>query len=164
MITEAVVTLQTSMNSSRCNSICLKIKADEKYLLSISANADGNNINKYPIKPPSEIIAQTKVQLQEFFMGERKTFDLPINPDQGTEFQRRVWSELRKIPCGETRTYGEIARLIGSPKAARAVGMACNKNPLLIVTPCHRVVGSNGSLVGFACGLDIKQILLDAEK
>ncbi|MCC8169988.1 MAG: methylated-DNA--[protein]-cysteine S-methyltransferase, partial [Oscillospiraceae bacterium] len=82
----------------------------------------------------------------------------------GTDFQRRVWSELLKIPYGETRSYGQIAASIGNPKASRAVGSANNKNPIAIVIPCHRVIGANGSLTGYAGGLDIKSFLLETEK
>jgi methylated-DNA-[protein]-cysteine S-methyltransferase len=82
---------------------------------------------------------------------------------KGTEFQQKVWAALCEIPYGETRTYGEIAAAIGSPKAARAVGMACNRNPVWITIPCHRVVGSNGSLTGYAGGLEMKKFLLELE-
>lgn len=121
--------------------------------------ADTTNIESI-----STILEQAKQQLQEYLDGKRQRFDLPIDSEQGTDFQRKVWCALRNIPFGETRTYGEIAKAIGSPNGARAVGMACNKNPLLIVTPCHRVIGANGELTGFACGLDIKKKLLEIEK
>lgn len=110
--------------------------------------------------PPSELV---KGQLQEYFCGKRSVFDFPINP-KGTPFQLAVWHELRKIPYGETRTYGEIAAAIGKPNASRAVGMACNRNPLWIVIPCHRVVGSNRSLTGYAGGLSLKRALLELEQ
>ena len=110
--------------------------------------------------PFSELV---KGQLQEYFCGKRSVFDFPINP-KGTPFQLAVWHELRKIPYGETRTYGEIAAAIGKPKASRAVGMACNRNPLWIVIPCHRVVGSNRSLTGYAGGLSMKRALLELEQ
>lgn len=160
MITEAVVTLPISTISSKCINITVRITADEKVVHSISVERNEKaTIVTYP-----ELINRTKSQLQEYFSGMRQTFDLPINTAQGTEFQQRVWATLRDIPYGETKTYGEIAKIIGCPKGARAVGMACNKNPLLILTPCHRVIGSSGALTGFACGLDIKKILLDIEK
>ena len=88
---------------------------------------------------------------------------MPLNP-QGTMFQKAVWAALRAIPYGETRSYGEIAAAIGKPKAARAVGSANNRNPILIFTPCHRVIGANGALVGFAAGLAMKEALLALEK
>lgn len=102
-------------------------------------------------------------QLEEYFAGRRQTFDLPLRP-QGTDFQRRVWKELLQIPYGQTATYGEIAKRIGNPNAARAVGQACNANPIPIFIPCHRVVGSNSRLTGFALGLDVKSALLELER
>ena len=105
---------------------------------------------------------QAAAELDEYFAGQRKTFTVPLSP-HGTPFQLAVWEALRAIPYGGTRTYGEIAAAVGRPKAARAVGMANHDNPLLIVTPCHRVVGKNGSLTGFACGLEVKRRLLELE-
>ena len=109
-----------------------------------------------------ELIKLAYRQLMEYFDGERKEFHLPLKPE-GTEFQKKVWAALREIPYGETRSYGQIAARIGDPKASRAVGMANNKNPLAIVVPCHRVVGANGSLTGYAGGLDVKEYLLKLE-
>jgi len=109
---------------------------------------------------PKEGAAHT--QLQEYFAGKRKVFDLELAPS-GTDFQKKVWQALLKIPYGKTATYKEIAAAIGHPKAARAVGMACNKNPIAIIIPCHRVVGSNGSLTGYAGGLEMKKRLLELE-
>ena len=111
----------------------------------------------------TELILQCKMQLDEYFRGERKTFDLPLAP-KGTDFQKKVWNALQKIPYGETRTYGEIAAAVGNPKGARAVGMANNKNPIGIIIPCHRVVGANGKLVGYAGGMDKKEWLLQLER
>lgn len=102
------------------------------------------------------------VQLQQYFEGTRKEFDLKLNPI-GTNFQKKVWSELRNIPFGKTRTYLEQSKLIGDPKAIRAVASANGKNPLWIVIPCHRIIGSDGSLTGYAGGLWRKQWLLDHE-
>ena len=101
-------------------------------------------------------------ELEEYFCGRRRSFTVPLSP-HGTEFQLAVWKALRDIPYGQTRTYGEIAGVVGRPKAARAVGMANHDNPLLIFTPCHRVVGTNGALTGFACGLEVKRRLLELE-
>lgn len=102
-------------------------------------------------------------ELREYFQGRRSAFTMKLAP-KGSAFQRRVWAALRAIPYGETRSYGQIAAAIGSPTAARAVGGANNKNPLPIVVPCHRVVGANGALVGYAGGLDQKTLLIDLER
>lgn len=109
------------------------------------------------------LLKLARQQLREYFDGERREFTLPVRLE-GTEFQKKVWKALQTIPYGETRSYGEIARQIGSPKAARAVGGANNKNHIIILIPCHRVVGANGELVGFGCGLDVKEYLLNLEK
>lgn len=101
-------------------------------------------------------------QLEEYFSGTRREFTIPLDP-RGTDFQLKVWRELCRIPYGETRSYGEIAEKVGSPKGPRAVGMANNKNPIGIITPCHRVVGKKGDLVGYASGLDHKERLLSWE-
>lgn len=111
----------------------------------------------------TEIIKRAHQQLTEYFAGKRKVFDLPIHLE-GTEFQQKVWAALQTIPYGETRTYGEIAKQIGSPKASLAVGGANHNNPVMILVPCHRVIGANGSLVGFGGGLDMKEYLLELEK
>ncbi len=112
---------------------------------------------------PSPLSNQVQAQLRSYFDGIRKTFDLPIRP-KGTPFQIAVWHEIAKIPYGEVRTYGQIAAAIGNPKAARAVGQAANRNPIWILIPCHRVVGSNHSLTGYAGGLPMKQALLELEQ
>ena len=115
------------------------------------------------IQEETELILNCKIQLEEYFAGNRKQFDLPLAP-KGTDFQKRVWKALTDIPYGETRTYGEIAAAVGSPKAARAVGMANNKNPIGIIVPCHRVVGADGKLVGYAGGMEKKEWLLNLEQ
>ncbi|MDR0420082.1 MAG: methylated-DNA--[protein]-cysteine S-methyltransferase [Prevotellaceae bacterium] len=114
-------------------------------------------------KKETDIIKKAASQLKEYFAGKRKTFDFPINP-QGSEFQKQVWSALQNIPYGELRTYKQIAEEIGNAKAARAVGMANNKNPLPVIVPCHRVIGSNGKLTGYAYGLKMKEYLINIEK
>lgn len=106
--------------------------------------------------------AEVRRQLEEYFAGGRETFDLPLAP-QGTAFEKSVWNELSRIPYGETRSYAEIARAIGRPGAARAVGRANGANPIPIVVPCHRVIGTNGSLTGFGGGLEVKSLLLEIE-
>lgn len=122
---------------------------------------------KLPADFPAEqkdtpLIRSAKMQLGEYFQGRRKTFNLPLNPN-GTLFQQKVWQALCTIPYGETRSYKEIAVQVENPKGCRAVGMANNRNPIMIIIPCHRVIGSNGSLVGYAVGLDIKEWLLEHE-
>ena len=109
------------------------------------------------------LIKEAYRQLSEYLMGKRIRFDLPLNP-RGTEFQQQVWKALCDIPHGETRSYKQIAETIGNPKAIRAVGMANNRNPLLIVIPCHRVIGANGKLVGYGAGIAMKEYLLKLEK
>ena len=108
------------------------------------------------------LIKEAHQQLSEYLKGERKSFDLPLRM-KGTDFQQRVWNALLKIPYGETRSYKQIAEAIGNPKAVRAVGMANNRNPLLIVVPCHRVIGADGKLVGYGAGIEKKEFLLRLE-
>ncbi len=134
------------------------ISADENFLLSVkfvNHNFIENKENK--------IIKQTIKQLDEYFNGKRKKFELPLNP-KGTEFQKKVWLQLMNIPYGKTATYKDIATLIGNTNASRAVGNANNKNPIAIIIPCHRVIGSNNKLTGYAGGLDKKEKLLNLEK
>lgn len=111
----------------------------------------------------TNLIKECFKQLKEYFEGNRKKFDLPLDAE-GTEFQKKVWNELLNIPYGETKSYKDIAVAIGNEKACRAIGMANNKNPIPIVIPCHRVIGSNGKLVGYAGGLNVKEKLLNIEK
>ncbi len=118
---------------------------------------------------PSDLGVKTKLsdnvinQINEYLEGNRKEFKVDINL-KGTDFQKKVWYALCDIPYGETRTYKEIAIAVGNEKASRAIGMANNKNPISIIVPCHRVIGSNGKLVGYAGGLDMKEDLLKLEK
>lgn len=112
---------------------------------------------------PSDVSDLANMQLQEYFRGKRTAFDLPISL-KGTPFQLAVWNSLLEIPYGEVRTYGQIAARLGNPKASRAVGQAANRNPLWIVVPCHRVIGRNASLTGYAGGLDMKHALLELEQ
>lgn len=114
-------------------------------------------------EPQTKLLKRAGTELMEYFQGTRKEFTLPLSP-RGTEFQKKVWAALRSIPYGETRSYGEIAAQVGNPRSARAVGGANNKNPIMIFIPCHRVVGADGSLTGFACGLEAKKYMLDLEK
>lgn len=108
------------------------------------------------------VLTRTAAQLAEYFAGERRSFDLPLD-FRGTDFQKSVWAQLLAIPFGETRSYGEIARNLGNPTASRAVGAANGRNPISIIAPCHRVVGASGSLTGFAGGLETKAFLLKLE-
>ncbi len=101
-------------------------------------------------------------QLEEYFTGARRAFDIPLTLN-GNPFEQRVWDELLTIPYGETASYGAIARRVGSPEAARAVGLANGRNPVAVIVPCHRVIGANGTLTGYGGGLDRKRLLLDLE-
>ncbi len=111
---------------------------------------------------PTAVLVQTAQQLAEYFAGTRTVFELPLGP-KGSGFQERVWRQLLAIPYGTTRSYGEIARAIGRPSASRAVGTANGSNPIAIIVPCHRVIGQNGTLTGYAGGLAAKKWLLDHE-
>lgn len=108
------------------------------------------------------VLAAARAQLDGYFAGEQKTFDLPLAP-RGTDFQRQVWAALSRIPYGETTSYRDIAAAIGRPRAVRAVGAANGRNPLAIIIPCHRVIGADGTLTGYGGGLPIKRWLLDHE-
>lgn len=110
----------------------------------------------------TDLLLEARRQLEEYFAGIRAGFSLPLAP-QGTDFQKAVWRQLEAIPYGETRTYGQIAAALGKPKASRAVGGANHNNPIAIVIPCHRVIGADGSLTGYAGGLDLKEKLLHLE-
>ena len=111
----------------------------------------------------SDVIQRAMGQLDEYFTGSRMTFDIPLHLC-GTEFQKRVWLSLPYIPYGETRSYGEIAAAIGNPKACRAIGGANHNNPIMIMIPCHRVIGANGSMTGYGGGLPVKEYLLELEQ
>jgi methylated-DNA-[protein]-cysteine S-methyltransferase len=113
--------------------------------------------------PHAAVLARAARQIREYLAGERDRFDLPL-AFAGTPFQQRVWQELLRVPCGETATYGDIARRIGAPQSVRAVGAAIGRNPISIVVPCHRVVGSTGALTGYAGGLERKRALLARER
>lgn len=108
------------------------------------------------------LLKETEEQLLEYLEGKRKVFQVPLNA-KGTKFMKEVWTALQEIPYGETKTYEQIAQRIGKPKAARAVGMANHRNPIPIIVPCHRVIGSNGKLVGYALGMEKKEFLLTLE-
>lgn len=118
-------------------------------------------ISKAPVRE-TELLKEAARQLEQYFAGKQREFSLPLAPD-GTEFQQKVWRALCSVPYGETRSYKEIAELVGSPKAFRAVGMANNRNPIPIFIPCHRIIGANGKLIGYRGGLDVKNQLLNLE-
>ena len=133
--------------------------------LTLTASADAVTAVRFGAEgaqDASPLLDAAEAQLREYFAGARRTFDLPLAP-HGTAFQQRVWAALRAIPYGETRTYGELAAAIGSPNASRAVGIANHRNPLPILIPCHRVIGADGSLAGYAGGLETKRRLLALE-
>src|SRR3954471_13000342 len=131
----------------------------------IAASDEGSEelMKLLPRDPGHPMLSSVRAQLAEYFGGRRRRFDLPIVLD-GTDFQKQVWSELAKIPYGETISYGEQARRIGKPKALRAVGGANGRNPISIIIPCHRVIGADGSLTGFGWGTGNKKTLLDLER
>lgn len=112
----------------------------------------------------SDEITKCKIELKEYFEGKRDVFSVKVDLTRGTEFQRKVWNALREIPYGEIVSYKDIAERIGNPKAVRAVGGANNKNPIPIIIPCHRVIGKNGDLTGYAGGLSTKEYLLNIER
>lgn len=118
---------------------------------------DNFNLNE------TKLIKEAYSQLKSYLLGDIKNFTLPLQPE-GTDFMMKVWSSLILIPYGKTCTYGEIAKSIGNEKASRAVGLANNRNPIPIFIPCHRVIGTNGKLVGYSGGIDIKKYLLNLEK
>lgn len=113
--------------------------------------------------PDTGLLKEPAAQLTAYFKGALRHFEVPVAP-QGTAFQQQVWSALQQIPYGETLSYGELARRLGNPKAVRAVGLANGANPISVIIPCHRVIGSNGSLVGYGGGLATKQALLALER
>lgn len=144
----------------------LKLVGSDRGLAAIqwkTQKASGVPVRATTEDPGHPVLVETQRQLTEYFAGKRKTFDLKLD-FVGTEFQKSVWAELLKIPFGETRTYGQIAKQLGNENAMRAVGAANGRNPIPIVAPCHRVIGASGSLVGFGGGLKMKAQLLDLER
>lgn len=144
----------------------LKLVASERGLVAILWENDDParvRVGETVESPAHPVLAEAERQLKAYFAGTLTVFSLPLE-FVGTEFQKRVWHALLTIPFGETRTYGQIAAQIGSPSAARAVGAANGKNPISIVAPCHRVIGSNGALTGFAGGMEAKSRLLEIER
>jgi methylated-DNA-[protein]-cysteine S-methyltransferase len=117
----------------------------------------------WPLVHHHPVLNATKAQLDQYFAGQRQQFDLPLDLSAGTAFQQQVWAELQAIACGSTVSYGHISQQLGKPQAVRAVGAAVGRNPISIVVPCHRVLGANGALTGYAGGLDRKTALLQLE-
>ena len=161
---EKIVRVQFLHNNNEVDIKLIKEKKNKNGVSKEIVQNDNIWLDKksYMLKE-TDLINNTRKQLDEYFAGKRKKFDIPIKLD-GTDFQIKVWKELLKIPYGETCSYLDIAKCIGNPKASRAVGMANNKNKIIIIVPCHRVIGSNKKLVGYACGLDVKEKLLELEK
>jgi len=144
----------------------LTLVADERGLAAVlweNDRPDRVRLGALNERADHPVLVETERQLGEYFAGERRSFDVPLS-FAGTDFQKRVWAALLAIPFGETRSYGEIADQLGAPGASRAVGAANGRNPISIIAPCHRVVGSTGKLTGFAGGLDAKRFLLDLEQ
>lgn len=137
----------------------LRLTASEKALKSIHfvENESGNDQN-----PTNDIIRRAIAELSEYFDGSRKKFSVPLNPE-GTDFQQSVWKALQQIPYGQTRSYGELAAMLGDPNTVRAVGKANGQNPIPIIIPCHRVIGGNKKLVGYSGGIQRKKYLLKRE-
>ena len=143
----------------------LKLVATETALVAVLwENENPNRVRLAELIENTQhsVLLETQKQLNEYFAGQRQVFDLPLD-FEGTEFQQKVWQALLTIPFGETRSYKQIAEQVGNIKAVRAVGAANGKNPISIIAPCHRVVGANGKLVGFAGGLENKDVLLKLE-
>src|SRR5690349_19919236 len=143
----------------------LKLVASEKGLVAILWQNDRPErvlLTELVEDPKQKVLMETERQLKEYFACERREFSLPLDM-RGTRFQKDVWEALLAIPFGETRSYGELAKKLGNPTASRAVGAANGRNPISIVVPCHRVIGSSGKLTGFAGGLDVKARLLEME-
>ena len=144
----------------------LTLVADETHLLAVTWENEKRNIvdtEALVFMPSHSLLEEACKQLMQYFGGLRRVFDLPLNPT-GTHFQRAAWKELCGIAYGETISYAEQAKRLGNPKAMRAVGAANGRNPISIIIPCHRVIGKDGSLTGFAAGLDVKHHLLYLEQ
>jgi methylated-DNA-[protein]-cysteine S-methyltransferase len=137
------------------------IVEENEMITAIFFAKEQNNITAIHQETP--LIKKAYLQLAEYFDGKRKSFDLPLAP-QGTSFQQKVWQAIQSVPYGSTKSYKDIAKLIGNIQSCRAVGNANNRNPIVIIIPCHRVIGIRGDLVGYANGLDTKEKLLQLEK
>lgn len=136
----------------------ITIESNDHAITQIKVNKD-----TYSNTKETKLIKQAISEINEYLMNNRFEFTVPIEPT-GTPFQKEVWKQLRNIPYSETKTYKDVALLVGNPNASRAIGNACNRNPIHIMIPCHRVIGSNGKLTGYKGGLDVKDKLLNIEK
>jgi methylated-DNA-[protein]-cysteine S-methyltransferase len=143
----------------------LRLVGSDRGLLAVSWESKGSSVPRLETMedPHHPVLVEAARQLDQYFAGQRKEFELKLE-FRGTDFQKRVWDELLKIPFGETRTYGEIARRLGNVNAMRAVGAANGRNPIPIIAPCHRVIGASGALVGFGGGLEVKEYLINFER
>jgi len=142
----------------------LKITEEKEHIIGLYLLTNQDEVpEKMADSPRSATLTEACHQLDEYFAGIRTTFDLPIAYPSGTPFQHSVWNALRDIPYGETRSYEDIARAIGNPKAVRAIGQANTRNPILLLVPCHRVINKNGTIGGFGCGVEVKRKLLQLE-
>ena len=144
----------------------ITIVSDGKSITHVKSESTGGNtktLKAIGVNKADKLTDMAAKQLGEYFSGARTKFDLPLDP-QGTNFQKSVWKALQDISYGETKSYRQIAEAIKNPKACRAVGMANNKNPIWIIIPCHRVIGADGSLIGYGGGLDMKEKLLKLEQ
>lgn len=139
----------------------ISLECEGEFVTKLTLNAASPNPNLSDALP--EIAVKAFLELDEYFEGKRKIFDIPLKP-KGTDFMKRVWTNVLKIGYGKTASYKEIAILSGNSRAIRAVGMANNRNPIPIFIPCHRIIGSNGKLVGYGGGLEIKEYLLNLER
>ncbi|MDE8731872.1 methylated-DNA--[protein]-cysteine S-methyltransferase [Eubacteriales bacterium DFI.9.88] len=140
----------------------LRIVTEDSALTDLALDCDEPPVTGEYSREETPLTRRVRSQLDEYFSGQRTDFDLPLKPN-GTEFQKKDWAALQEIPYGQTRTYKDIAEAIGCPKGFRAVGLANNHNPIMIIIPCHRVIGSDGSLTGYAGGTHIKKYLLELE-
>ncbi|TCC40450.1 methylated-DNA--[protein]-cysteine S-methyltransferase [Kribbella speibonae] len=135
----------------------LTLAVDETGLCRLHFGATDRPLGSHPL------LTETAEQLKAYFAGELQDFTLPLSVRSGSDFERAVWTQLTRIPYGEMQTYGDVAKIVGDAGAARAVGTACNRNPIAIVVPCHRVVGAGGKMVGFGGGIPTKRHLLELE-
>ena len=148
--------MKTSAKKTKIGTV--EITEDNGFIVKVLLCAKEQNQNA-----ETPLLQEAFQQLEEYLNGKRKSFNLPLNP-QGTDFQKKIWKELLNINYAETASYLDIATKTGNPKATRATGSACNKNPIPIFIPCHRVIGKNGTLTGFAYGTNLKKYLLDLEQ